>query len=70
MPHPASSKPFFIASRSGCAQAAAPEGSPLFSYVHTDDFCERMEVSKVHAQTGGATGTDSAGSHRLCLSQQ
>lgn len=27
-------------------QAETPEGSVLFSYVHTDEFCERAETSK------------------------
>jgi Meckel syndrome type 1 protein len=28
-------------------QASSQEGSQLFSYVHTDDFCDRTEASKV-----------------------
>lgn len=28
------------------SQAAPPEGSLLFSYVQTDDFCERFEASR------------------------
>lgn len=27
-------------------QSASPEGSVLFSYVQTDDFCERFEASR------------------------
>ena len=27
-------------------QSASPEGSLLFSYVQTDDFCERFEASR------------------------
>jgi len=29
-----------------CMQSASPEGSVLFSYVQTDDFCERFEASR------------------------
>jgi Meckel syndrome type 1 protein len=27
-------------------QTAGPEGSLLFSYVQTDDFCEKFETSR------------------------
>jgi hypothetical protein len=29
-----------------CLQTAPPEGSLLFSYVQTDDFCEKYETSR------------------------